>query len=91
MNTVRPSTIPGDAAGELVDEFHSLAADDVVDVAPEQMMGVERYIHRGIVREPRLSLDTGAAESLLNLVLSGHGQDAHAPGSVDGEVLLRTE
>ena len=47
LQTIGPVTIGDDPAGELVDDLDAAVAHDVVDVAPQQHLRVQRAIELG--------------------------------------------
>ncbi len=86
LNAVRPAAVVGHAAGELVDEFDTAGAHDVVAVAREQHLGVERHVDRRERQVLFRVVQRAASEQRLRVTEAGVGERDVALVLVDAEV-----
>ena len=90
LQAVGPALQLGDAAAGGVDQVHRAVADDVVDVALQQHMGVQRDVDLGQRgADVLLGVQVDAAELGLELLCAGLGQVDVAAVGVGVVVLAR--
>ncbi len=66
LQPVRPAPALGHPAAHLVDQLDRAAAHDVVDVAVQQRVGVQRDVDRGELGQVLVVVEVDAAELLLD-------------------------
>ena len=73
LQTVRPAAALGHPAAHLVDQLDAAVADDVVDVAVQQRVGVQGHVDRGQLLDVVVGVQVDAAELRLD-GLPGRGR-----------------
>ena len=87
VQTGRPAAVERDPALELVHHLDGAVLHDVVDVAVQQSVGVQRFLHGPVNRQVAIVEEIPASEGALHGVDSGVGQRDVVASRIDGEVL----
>ena len=91
LQAIGPVSIGDDAARELVDDFNAPVADDVVDVATQQRVGMQRAVHLGQESKVLHPVKAAAPKDTFDMLDACVGQLDIPPVFIGVEVHARQE
>ncbi|MBL8107885.1 MAG: hypothetical protein JNJ72_20120, partial [Anaerolineales bacterium] len=84
-----PAAELGNAAFEFVDDLDFVSAHDIVHIAPEQHLGMQRIGDRG--EERGVIVEIGDAQGALDLLRAEVGEEHVAAVGIDLEIAVQVE